>query len=173
MKEWIFTNYNTLQFIFISCLGIYIIIILLTKIFGKRSFSKMSSFDFACTIAIGSIIASTLLSKSVSLFEGVFGLTTIYVLQGITAYLRRFQFFRNIVDNEPLFLMKNDQILWENLKKAQVTEGDLRAKLREANVLKLSEVKAVIFETTGDISVLHSSEELSLDDWLIKDVLNR
>ncbi|GAB7256152.1 hypothetical protein OBPA_06160 [Polaribacter sp. OB-PA-B3] len=132
----------------------------------------MSSFDFACTIAIGSIIASTLLSKSVSLFEGVFGLTTVYVLQAITAYLRRFQFFRKIVDNEPLYLMKNSEILWDNLKKAQVTEGDLRAKLREANVLQLSQVKAVVFETTGDISVLHSSEKLSVDDWLVKDVLD-
>lgn len=171
MNKWILTNYNTLQFIFISCLGVYVSIIVLTKLFGKRSFSKMSSFDFACTIAIGSIIASTLLSKSVSLFEGVFGLTTVYVLQAITAYLRRFQFFRKIVDNEPLYLMKNSEILWDNLKKAQVTEGDLRAKLREANVLQLSQVKAVVFETTGDISVLHSSEKLSVDDWLVKDVL--
>ncbi|WP_459741555.1 DUF421 domain-containing protein [Polaribacter sp. OB-PA-B3] len=172
MNKWILTNYNTLQFIFISCLGVYVSIIVLTKLFGKRSFSKMSSFDFACTIAIGSIIASTLLSKSVSLFEGVFGLTTVYVLQAITAYLRRFQFFRKIVDNEPLYLMKNSEILWDNLKKAQVTEGDLRAKLREANVLQLSQVKAVVFETTGDISVLHSSEKLSVDDWLVKDVLD-
>ncbi|WP_405609692.1 DUF421 domain-containing protein [Polaribacter sp. Asnod1-A03] len=173
MNEWIFTNSKTLQFIFISCLGVYVIIILLTKIFGKRSFSKMSSFDFACTIAIGSIIASTLLSKSVSLIEGVFGLTIVYLLQGITAYLRRFQFFRNIVDNDPLFLMKNEEILWKNLEKAKVTEGDLRSKLREANVIKLSEVKAVIFETTGDISVLHASEEEKMDDWLVKDVLDR
>tara|TARA_R110002049_G_scaffold139740_2_gene300459 strand:- start:497 stop:1018 length:522 start_codon:yes stop_codon:yes gene_type:complete len=171
MKEWIFTNLDTLQFIVISTIGIYLSVILLTRVFGKRSFSKMSSFDFACTIAIGSIIASTLLSKSVSLIEGVFGLIIIFLLQGITAYLRRFSFFSNIVDNKPLFLMKGKEILWDNLKKAQVTEGDLRAKLREANVIELSEVKAVVFEATGDISVLHSSKEDKLDNWLVKDVL--
>lgn len=170
MKQWIFTNFNTLQFILISCVGVYLTIIILTRIFGKRSFSKMSSFDFACTIAIGSIIASTLLTKSVSLFEGIFGLTIIYILQGLTAYLRKFHFFRNMVDNEPLFLMKQEEILWDNLRKAKVTEGDLRAKLREANVVRLSEVKAVIFETTGDISVLHSSKEEEIEEWLIKDV---
>ncbi|TXD49609.1 DUF421 domain-containing protein [Polaribacter sp. IC073] len=173
MKEWIFTNIETLQFISISALGVYITIVLLTRIFGKRSFSKMSSFDFACTIAIGSIIASTLLSKSVSLFEGIFGLTIVYLLQGITAYLRKFKFFRNIVDNEPLFLMKKQEILWHNMKKANVTEGDLRAKLREANVLRLSEVKAVVFETTGDISVLHSSKNEEIAEWLVKGVLEK
>ena len=170
MKDWIFTNATTVFFIAISTFGIYISIILLTNIFGKRSFSKMSSFDFACTIAIGSIIASTLLSKSVTLFEGIFGLSFIYLLQGITAYFRRFKFFRNVVDNNPLMLMQGEEILWENLKKANVTEGDLRAKLREANVIQLSQVKAVVFETTGDISVLHTSNDVSLDNWLCKDV---
>ncbi|QOD59599.1 DUF421 domain-containing protein [Polaribacter haliotis] len=173
MKKWIFTNLETLQFIFISTIGVYIAIIILTKIFGKRSFSKMSSFDFACTIAIGSVIASTLISKSVSLLEGVFGLLVIYSLQNGTAYLRRYKHFRSVVDNKPLFLMIREEILWDNLKKARVTEGDLRAKLREANVIELSEVKAVIFETTGDISVLHSSEDKNIDDWIVEDVANK
>ena len=170
MQDWIFTSNKTLIFIAISSLGIYISIILLTNIFGKRSFSKMSSFDFACTIAIGSIIASTLLSSSVTLLEGIFGLSFIYILQGATAYLRKFKFFRNLVDNKPLLLMDKNKILWQNLKKANVTEGDLKAKLREANVVQLSQVKAVVFETTGDISVLHTSSNISMDSWLCDDV---
>ena len=52
----------------------------------------------------------------------------------------------------------------------RVTEGDLRSKLREANVVKLSEVKAVIFETTGDMVVLHKSNEDDIDPWLLEDV---
>jgi uncharacterized membrane protein YcaP (DUF421 family) len=68
--------------------------------------------------------------------------------------------------------MDGNTILHNNLKKARVTEGDLRSKLREANVLNLSQVRAVVFETTGDISVLHSSDENEeLEDWLTKDVL--
>ena len=59
----------------------------------------------------------------------------------------------------------------ENLLKARVTKGDLRSKLREANVIRLSQIRAVVFETTGDIVVLHSSdEEQSLEPWLLKDV---
>ena len=68
--------------------------------------------------------------------------------------------------------MDGQTILHENLKKARVTESDLRSKLREANVLDLSQVRAVIFEATGDISVLHTSEEdRELEDWLTKDVM--
>lgn len=171
IEDWFLSNSKTLFFIICSTLGIYISIVILTRIFGKRSFSKMSSFDFACTVAIGSIIASTLLSKSVSLPEGIIGLFSIYVLQSSTAYFRRFRTFRAIVDNNPLLLMDGELILWDNLKKARVTEGDLKAKLREANVLRLSDVKAVVFETTGDIAVLHSTEmNVDVDTWILDGV---
>lgn len=133
----------------------------------------MSSFDFASTIAVGSIIASTLLSSTVSLIEGATGLLVVYSLQALVAYLRRFKPFRTLVDNKPLLLMDGKKILHENLKKALVTEDDLRAKLREANVIELSEIRAVVFETTGDIAVLHTTnEDKSIENWLLKGVKN-
>lgn len=157
--------------IFLSCLGIYIAVIGFTRIFGKRSFSKMSSFDFAMTLAIGSIIATVTLPATVTLLEGVVGLFSVYFLQATAAYFRRFEFFEKLIDNQPLLLMKNSTILHENLKKVQVTETDLRAKLREANVVELSQVRAVIFETTGDIVVLHSNDENRiLEKWIMDDV---
>ena len=131
----------------------------------------MSSFDFAMTVAIGSIIATTILTKSVSLWEGIIGLLSVYILQLTVAMLRRFQFIQDTVDNSPLLLMDGKNILHENLRKARVAESDLRSKLREANVIKLEQVRAVVFECTGDISVLHTedaSEEL--EDWLLNDV---
>ena len=67
--------------------------------------------------------------------------------------------------------MKGSGILEDNLKRARVTKGDLRAKLREANVTRRSQIRAVVFETTGDISVLHSEEEdPEVEDWLLEDV---
>lgn len=157
--------------IVISCISIYIAVIVFTRIFGKRSFSKMSSFDFAMTVAIGSLIATTILSSSVSIPEGILGLLIVYVLQLTAAYFRRFRFFANAIDNTPLLLMDGSEILQDNLKKARVTEGDLRAKLREANVLELSQVKAVIFETTGDIAVLHTDKDAQkVESWLLEDV---
>ncbi|SRX54300.1 DUF421 domain-containing protein [Aequorivita sp. CIP111184] len=171
MEKWFETTPTAALAIILSCLGIYIAVILFTRLFGKRSFSKMSSFDFAMTVAVGSIIATTVLSSSVSLAEGVIGLFAVYCLQLIAAYFRRYKIFREVIDNRPLLLMSNSTILYENLKKARVTEGDLRSKLREANVLKLSQIRAVVFETTGDMVVLHTDNEaISIEDWLMEDV---
>lgn len=172
MKKWFLSNIDILGYIVLSAIGIYITVVVLTRLFGKRSFSKMSSFDFAVTIAIGSIIASTLLSPSVSLIDGIVGLLTVYLLQWSVAFLRRFASVRKIVDNAPLLLMDGDEVLWENLKKAKVTEEDLKAKLREANVIELKEIKAVVFEATGDIAVLHANDSSKqLDSWLLNGVV--
>ncbi|MEM0517286.1 MULTISPECIES: DUF421 domain-containing protein [Aequorivita] len=171
MKAWFEASSTSLIAIVLTTIGIYVAVILFTRLAGKRSFSKMSSFDFAMTVAIGSVIATTILSKSVSLLQGLVGLAAVYVLQITMAMLRRFNTVQKIIDNQPLLLMEGEQIFHDNLKKARVTESDLRAKLREANVLKLSQVRAVIFESTGDIAVLHTKDDnVQVEDWLLKNV---
>jgi uncharacterized membrane protein YcaP (DUF421 family) len=66
--------------------------------------------------------------------------------------------------------MHGEHILRDNLRKAHLSETDLQAKLREANVLNYQQVKAVVFETTGDISVLHADSDVRLDPHLLKGV---
>jgi uncharacterized membrane protein YcaP (DUF421 family) len=61
--------------------------------------------------------------------------------------------------------------LHENLRRANVTEDDLRAKLREANVLTWDQVRAVVLETTGGISVLHTDDpDTRLEPELLENV---
>ncbi len=171
MSEWFEISMTAMLAMFITAVGIYLATILFTRIFGKRSFSKMSSFDFAMTVAIGSLIATTVLSKTVTLSEGVFALLVLYALQLGLALIRRYKAVQKLVDNTPLLLMDGSDILYDNLRKARVSEGDLRSKLREANVLSLDQVRAVVFETTGDIAVLHTDDRSKeIEAWLLEDV---
>lgn len=167
MEKWIYAEEKTLFYVFVSTIVVFISIILLTRIFGKRSFSKMSSFDFAMTVAIGSVMASVIISKSVSLQYGISALAIIYGIQMLVAAARRTTFIQKIVDNQPTLLMKDGKLLENNLKTCKVTESDIKAKLREANVIQLSEVKAVVFESTGDISVLHGTSDKTIDEWIM------
>ena len=144
---------------------IFIVILVITRIAGLRTFAKMSPVDFASTIAIGSILATTILSSKTSLINGTFALMTIVFLQ--IAYgrlMKNFPAFQKLASNKPLFLMRNGVILKENLDRSGVSMEDLMAKLREANAIKLSNVKAVVFETTGDIAVLHGKGSEDVDD---------
>ncbi|WP_282031115.1 DUF421 domain-containing protein [Winogradskyella eximia] len=167
MNDWFKFSTDGLLAIILTAIGIYMALVILTRISGKRSFSKMSSFDFAMTVSIGSILATVIVSKSVSLQYGIIGLVLIYSLQMVVAAARHYKPIRNLVDNKPTLLMQNGKLIAANLKKCKVTESDVKAKLREANVIQLSEVKAVVFESTGDISVLHGADDKAIDDWIM------
>lgn len=171
MENYFGISFDKVAAIIIATLLIFIAIILLTRLSGKRSFSKMSSFDFASTIAIGSIIASGILLKDVTPSTAIIALTAIFALQTLIAYLRRFGIIHKIIDNQPLLLMDGSTILVKNLKKARITEDDLRSKLRAANVLDISEVRAVVLESTGNLSVLHTSDKsVAVEEWLLAGV---
>ncbi|MDG4949304.1 DUF421 domain-containing protein [Weeksellaceae bacterium KMM 9724] len=154
-----------------SVFAIFAIMILFTRIFGLRTFAKMSSIDFASTIAIGSILASTILNKNQSLEQGALALFCIITLQTIFSFLvRKSKLFKKLLTNKPQFLMLDGEIIDENLKKCNVSLDDLLGKLREANVKQMKNVKAVVFESTGDISVLHGNDNTEIDDIILKDV---
>lgn len=156
--SWLYVDGAALWTVFASALGIYVAVILITRLNGLRTFSKMSSFDFAITVATGSVIGSTVLSDSASVVEGSVAVASLIVLQRLIAWARIHWEGFGIVDNEPVLLMAGDRIFDDALTRARVTRADLYAKLREANVLRFHQVQAVVMETTGDISVLHGGE---------------
>jgi uncharacterized membrane protein YcaP (DUF421 family) len=158
--KWLFVTEPAVAAVAITTLGVYLAVILLTRLSGLRSFSKMSSFDFAITVAVGSTVASTVVLKSVSLLKGAVALAALYTVQHGAATLRQYvPWFGHLQDNDALLLMAGEEILDDNLRKAQVTRGDLRSKLREANVIHPGQVRAVVMETTGDVSVLHADPD--------------
>ncbi|MBW3583316.1 MAG: DUF421 domain-containing protein [Euryarchaeota archaeon] len=131
----------------------------------------MSAFDFVMTVAIGSLVATTILSPRPALMEGVLGLTALFLLQSLIALGRSAgKAFERIVDNEPLLLMRKGEVFEKNLQKARVTRDDLRVKLRENGILRYRDVEAVIMETTGIISVIKRQEGVEMDDDLLQSV---
>ena len=155
----------------VAAFCIYLYIMLVTRIAGKRTFAKMSSFDFAVTIAMGSILADAVNKPVSSLMPAFVSLALLAFLQVLIAkILSSSDGVEKMMTNTPILLMKNGEIFEENLQKALVSRADLMGKLREANVLQLSEVKAVVFETTGDISVLHTTDQTSIDEVIMEDV---
>lgn len=144
-------------------------VVVLARIHGLRSFAKMAPHDFATTIAIGSVLAGTAMA-SVPLFQGLAALVALF---GVQHLFQRWRLHGGtaVIDNDPVLLMRGDQVQWDTLRSAGVTVDDLRSKLREANVLVYDQVRAVVLEGTGDISVLHGDPDgPRLDPDLLEDV---
>jgi uncharacterized membrane protein YcaP (DUF421 family) len=133
--------------------------ILVIRIIGLRSLSKMSSFDFVVTVALGSAVASTSLSTT-SLWNGVVAFAVLLGAQWVIAQLRFRTTVGRVVDNRPILLVHEGSVIEANLRHVRVTHSDITAKLREAGVTNIDDVLAVVMETTGDVSVLTGSGPL-------------
>ncbi|WP_124981038.1 DUF421 domain-containing protein [Nonlabens xiamenensis] len=154
-----------------TIMAIFAIIIVITRIFGLRTFAKMSSFDFASTIAVGSVLASICLNKDQSILKGAITLFAIIAFQTLFSLLvRKMDWFKKLFTNDPQLLMIDGKILYDNLKRCNVGEGDLIAKLREANVHDYNEVRAAVLESTGDVSILHNKDNKQLHQDLLSGV---
>jgi len=170
--DWIYQDSDPILETLGGVLLLFASVIIITRIVGLRSFAKFSTFDFAFTVAVGSAVAAVLTS-STTVAHGVTAIAGLLILTAVTAYLQqKFDLFNELISNKPLLLMDGTEILEGNLKAARVDKSQLIAKLREANVLKFEQVRAVVLETTGDISVLHVSEDsdCELEDQLLEGV---
>lgn len=154
---WYAINVSQLVGIAATAIGLYVVLAVLIRLNGLRSLTKMSSFDFVTTVATGSLIATVILADRPSLGQGAAALAVLFAIQGGFAWVRR-RHDVSAVENTPVLLMRGSEILHDNLRSARVTTDDLHAKLREANVLNLEQVHAVVLESTGDVSVLHGTD---------------
>lgn len=155
--EWLGTTWPQLGLVAISTVSIFAAVIVYARIAGLRSFAKMSSSDFAMTVAVGSLIAGTAASSSTTLIDGLVALAVLFASQVALALIRRRFRLGSKIDNTPRVLMAGTEYLDENMAHTRVTRSEVRSKLRDANVVDFSQLHAVVLEATGDISVLHGS----------------
>lgn len=82
-----FSSWQSLERVLVVGVLAYVSLVLLLRVFGKRTLSKMNAFDLIVTVALGSILATALLSKSVGLAEGLLAFGTLIGLQFVITRL--------------------------------------------------------------------------------------
>ena len=144
----------------------YLTLLLMLRVSGKRTLSKLNAFDFIVTVALGSVLASTLLSKDVALAESVAALAVLIFGQFVITYLSvRSKRFQELVKGEPTLLYHKQRFLEASLKRARVTKEEIRAAVRASGQGSLEQVGAVVLETDGSLSVVGGVEG-NAEAWL-------
>ena len=134
-------------------------VVALVRLVGLRSFSKMTAFDFVATVAMGSLLAAAATASSWRAYAQVaVAMLALLAVQALLALLRRkSDRLRRLIGNTPVLLMEDGVFCEEALRATRVAREDVLAKIRAANALQLGDVRAVVLENTGDISVLHGA----------------
>jgi len=103
----------------------YVSLVFMLRVSGKRTLAKMNAFDLVVTVAIGSTLATIVLSKSVALAEGLLALALLIGMQfAISWSSTRMPWLRRVVTGEPRLLLRDGAMLDDALRDARVTRED-------------------------------------------------
>lgn len=133
----------------------YVALIAMLRISGKRTLAKMNAFDLVVTVALGSTLATVLLTSNVALLEGLLGLALLVLMQFIIASLSaRFGLVERLAKSSPRMLLVNGRIDHDALRRERVTRDEVLAAVRSAGSGDLADIAAVVLETNGTLSVI-------------------
>ena len=137
----------------------YVTLVALLRVSGKRTLAKLNAFDLVVSVALGSTLATILLSSDVSWSEGA---TALVVLAGLQYLVARVTTWlpggRSVVTSEPTLLLEDGRPLEDALHQQRITMSELRQAVRSTGSGDLSAVAAVVLESDGSLSVISSSQ---------------
>lgn len=144
----------------VSALGIAAAFLLLLRVLGQRSVARMSTFDVAVLLVLGSVGGRVITGYTPTLTAGLIALATLTVLRWIADKLARTRVGAFVVRDRPILLVSGERILAENLGKARISEAELWETLRTGGVRNLTEIAAVVLEGTGAVSIIRRGADL-------------
>jgi hypothetical protein len=137
----------------------YLAVVSLLRVSGKRTLSKLNAFDFVVSVALGSVLATTLVSGSTSLAVGFTAALVLVGGQFAVAWLSvRLRLVRLLVRSTPAVLVKDGRPQSDILDRQRVTQGDLRQAVRAAGFGGFDAVGAIVLETDGTMSVIGADD---------------
>ena len=159
MDKVFFDNWDTIYRTLVLSVSAYAGLILLLRISGKRTLSKMNAFDLVITVAFGSTLASTITSKEVSLAQSLTAMAMLVILQFVVTFLSvRVPVISNIVKGTPSLLFYKGNFLHDALKRERFIEEEIRQAVRTSGAGSIDHVYAVVLETDGTLSVIPDVE---------------
>ena len=137
----------------------FIILLILTRIMGKKQLSQLTLFDYVIGITIGSIAASMSVDANVQISNGIISLIIWGLFSIILGFIgMKSRSFLHLTDGKPTVLIKNGKIIDKSLKQNQLAIDELMMLLREKGTFKLEEVETAILETNGELSIMKKTQ---------------
>lgn len=143
----------------ISVPVVYFAIILFIRVAGKRSTSQMNNFDWVVTVAMGTLAASSMIQKSVTIADSLLAIGSLLALQWVvTKLIFHFPAVSHAIKAEPSVLVSDGELLHDTLRRERVNQDEVFAAIRENGLSSLEEVQWIILETDATISVIARTE---------------
>lgn len=155
----VFDSWGDVGRVLVTGVVVYAFLVLFLRVSGKRTLAKLNAFDLVVTVALGSVLATVLISRDVSWLEAFAAIAVLVLGQFVVAWGSvRWSLFRRAARSEPANLAQDGRLLHDVLDANRVTPAEVRQAVRSAGYGGLDRVAAVVLETDGTLSVIAESQ---------------
>ena len=150
-----FGGWQSLARIVMVAVPIYTVLLLMLNVMGKHALARTSAYGFVITVALGSALASAVMTTSVTLANGALGIGVLLGLQYVlSTVVSRWRWAERIITEQATLLVRDGRLLHEALRRERVTNAEVLAAVRKQGIDALEKVGAVVLETDGSFSVI-------------------
>lgn len=137
------------------CFIIYIIVLFVFRLMGKRQLGELQPFEFVITLIVADLATMPMADTGIPLIHGVVPLITLLLIHfAISVLIRKSIFFRKVISGKPVIIISPQGIEYENLKKLNLNLNDIQESLRTLNYYNFDDIEYAIVETNGKITVI-------------------
>ncbi len=137
----------------------FFVLLLLTRLLGKKQMNQITYFDYITGITLGSIAANISIEDNVSIISGLISFAAWSGLAFLIGFLAQKSYaIRNFFDGEPEIIIKDGRLIASSVKKTHLNMDDVTMLLREKDIFSISDVEYAILEPHGKLSVLKKPE---------------
>lgn len=136
--------------------AMYLTLLVLFKVAGRRSLAELTTFDFVLLMMIGEATQQALLGDDFSITNSILVIVTLIAIDvGLSLLKQRSGWISRLIDGEPTIIVENGKLLHKRLRRARLLEVDVMEAARSSQgIEKLEEIKFAILERNGKISVI-------------------
>jgi len=138
---------------------VYVVVLLLLRLGGKRQVGQMSASDFVVLLLISNAVQNSMNGGDNSITGGVVLAATLVALGSLFSYLTyRSKRLENLIEGSPRILVHHGKIVEANMRKERLSVYELRTMLRHQGVHAFEEVQEAVLESDGSVSIIRKSE---------------
>ncbi|HEY8495699.1 MAG TPA: DUF421 domain-containing protein [Limnochordales bacterium] len=138
---------------------VYLALLAVVRLTGKREMGHVSPFDFVVAILIAEVAVLPIADPRGSIWHGIVPLATIVLAELALSWLTlKSQRLRHVVTGRPSIVIRDGQLMEEELRSVRFCIDDLLESLRSKDVADITDVELAILEPNGSLSVIRKSQ---------------
>ena len=145
---------------FFRSIALYIIVLIVMRLMGKREIGQLQPFELAISIMIADLASIPMTDPGIPIFNGIIPILGLLVMHLLISIINlKSSKAREIICGRPSILIYRGKINENNLKKERFTINELEERLRGNNVINLGDVEFAILETSGQVTVIQKPDK--------------